>query len=222
MVFQNTISWIYGFVDIRVHYHASNILLVCGHNRNIPSGSYIIFVFPRSTEPEKQSSKRYDTSDLYKPHRTFPSTRRQGSSPGAASTVTTATTPSSDDGNKVRSSLDDTSPISSRSTSPSSLIRQTSPISSSSASFSSRSHKSRSRSNSSSSTGSHHSRGSGRKSVSGTSSSSVDEFGRRKRKNLKMPIYMVDFGEAARQAKTSLIDVNFGEAERWVQQQGSR
>ncbi|OWF42884.1 biorientation of chromosomes in cell division protein 1-like 1 [Mizuhopecten yessoensis] len=180
----------------------------------------------KSTDTEKLSSKRYDTSDLYKPHRTFRSSRRHGSSPGAThDTVSKA----KENKNKVKSSLD-TSPISSRSTSPVSLIGQTSPISSSSASFSSSrspsKSKSRSRSNSSSSSGSLHSRSSksnAKKSASGSSStSSVDEFGRRKRKNLRMPIDMVDFGEAARLAKSSLINVDFGEAERWVQQQGKR
>lgn len=172
----------------------------------------------KSTDTEKPSSKRYDTSDLYKPHRTYRSSRRHASSPVQESSKS----------DKIKSSLD-TSPISSRSTSPNSLIGQTSPISSSSASFSSSvSHtksKSRSRSNSSSSSGSQHSgssRSSAKKSVSGSSSSSVDEFGRRKRKNLKMPIDMVDFGEAARLAKSSLLNVDFGEAERWVQQQGKR
>ncbi|XP_033757338.1 serine/arginine repetitive matrix protein 2-like [Pecten maximus] len=172
------------------------------------------------TDTEKLSSKRYDTSDLYKPHRTFRSSRRNTSSPAQVNVSKSE---------KAKSLLD-TSPISSRSNSPVSLIGQTSPISSSSASFSSSvSHtksKSRSRSNSSSSSGSQHSgssQSSTKKSVSGSSSSSsVDEFGRRKRKNLKMPIDMVDFGEAARLAKSSLINVDFGEAERWVQQQGKR
>ncbi|XP_060069493.1 biorientation of chromosomes in cell division protein 1-like 1 [Ylistrum balloti] len=195
-----------------------------GKRKRVDSGQ-------RSADTEKVSSKRYHTSDLYKPHRSFRSSRRHPSSPGSTQE---GESQSRSEKPKIKSALD-TSPISSRSTSPTSLIGQTSPISSSSASFSSsrscsksksksRS-RSRSRSRSSSSSGSHHSgssRSSGKKSISGSSSSSVDEFGRRKRKNLKMPIDMVDFGEAARLAKSSLINVDFGEAERWVQQQGKR
>lgn len=57
------------------------------------------------------------------------------------------------------------------------------------------------------------------RSVSRSSESSVDEFGRRKRKAGRTPLEEIDFGEAARMAKKSLVGVDFGEAERRSKQE---
>ncbi|XP_056004885.1 serine/arginine repetitive matrix protein 2-like isoform X4 [Ostrea edulis] len=108
------------------------------------------------------------------------------------------------------------SPSKSRSRSYSRTRDGASPISSSSLSLSrspspsrhsSRSSYSRSRSKSRS------------RSVSRSSESSVDEFGRRKRKAGRTPLEEIDFGEAARMAKKSLVGVDFGEAERRSKQE---
>ncbi|XP_052101611.1 biorientation of chromosomes in cell division protein 1-like 1 isoform X2 [Mytilus californianus] len=165
------------------------------------------------TEREPKKSQRYDTSDLYKPRPNIRGSRRRNSSPGAAFEKDESQQPSRRKRQTSRKS--DTS----RSSRHSSRSRsrsvesdcQPSPISSSSLTSVHSRGSSYSRSGSSSSSSSEKSKS---RSRSRSSGSSVDEFGRRKRRKGKMPIEMIDFGEAERMIEKNLYRVSFGEAEK--------
>lgn len=165
------------------------------------------------SEREPKKSQRYDTSDLYKPRPNISGSRRRNSSPGAAFEKDESQQPSRR--KRLSSRKSDTS----RSSRHSSRSRsrsvesdcQPSPISSSSLTSVHSRGSSYSRSGSSSSSSSEKSKS---RSRSRSSGSSVDEFGRRKRRKGKMPIEMIDFGEAERMIEKNLYRVSFGEAEK--------
>ncbi|XP_076104274.1 uncharacterized protein LOC143072969 isoform X2 [Mytilus galloprovincialis] len=165
------------------------------------------------SEREHKKSQRYDESDLYKPRPNISGSRRRNSSPGAAfEKDESQQQPRRKRQPSRKSETSRSSRHSSRSRSRSvESDCQPSPISSSSlASVHSRG-SSYSRSGSSSSSSSEKSKS---RSRSRSSGSSVDEFGRRKRRKGKMPIEMIDFGEAERMIEKNLYRVSFGEAEK--------